>query len=230
METSIQGAQQLPPVHQRHPALSVVTWKRSRIYTSIQPVTYTYLAGVSNYNTIFTDRKLIRGPQTRHLGPYVLSRDCLAVQLPIGPLPNRRSKWSLSNHFLELTFLNSTSDSSFLFFETSIVTPARLGTCTPSLALLSLPLQSLQLRAQSYSVRAPKMYPTAAQLRSVTTPAVSALLKERIRRPSMLKKLCQPEDLLHHFPDGAYIGWSGFTGVGYPKCVIVRAARSELDG
>ncbi|KAL1882347.1 hypothetical protein VTK73DRAFT_1906 [Phialemonium thermophilum] len=45
----------------------------------------------------------------------------------------------------------------------------------------------------------------------------SAALKARIRRPSMLSKLCNPEDLLHHFPNGAYIGWSGFTGVGYPK-------------
>lgn len=61
------------------------------------------------------------------------------------------------------------------------------------------------------------MYPTAARLKTVAAPAVSALLKERIRRPSMLKKLCQPEDLLEHFPNGAYIGWSGFTGVGYPK-------------
>ncbi|KAK3683329.1 hypothetical protein B0T22DRAFT_385536 [Podospora appendiculata] len=45
----------------------------------------------------------------------------------------------------------------------------------------------------------------------------SAALKARVKRPSMLKKLCQPEDLLHHFPNGSYIGWSGFTGVGYPK-------------
>jgi len=45
----------------------------------------------------------------------------------------------------------------------------------------------------------------------------SAALKARIHRPSLLKKFCQPEDLLHHFPNGAYIGWSGFTGVGYPK-------------
>jgi acyl CoA:acetate/3-ketoacid CoA transferase alpha subunit len=35
----------------------------------------------------------------------------------------------------------------------------------------------------------------------------------------MLSKLCQPKDMLHHFPNGAYIGWSGFTGVGYPKYV-----------
>ena len=45
----------------------------------------------------------------------------------------------------------------------------------------------------------------------------SAALKSRIRRPSLLNKLSRPEDLLHHFPNGAYIGWSGFTGVGYPK-------------
>ncbi|KAL8377699.1 hypothetical protein RB595_008404 [Gaeumannomyces hyphopodioides] len=46
---------------------------------------------------------------------------------------------------------------------------------------------------------------------------ISAALKSRIKRPSMLSKICKPEDLLHHFPNGAYIGWSGFTGVGYPK-------------
>ncbi|KAK4225779.1 hypothetical protein QBC38DRAFT_251482 [Podospora fimiseda] len=45
----------------------------------------------------------------------------------------------------------------------------------------------------------------------------SAALKARVKRPSMLKKLCSPEDLLHHFPNGSYLGWSGFTGVGYPK-------------
>lgn len=33
----------------------------------------------------------------------------------------------------------------------------------------------------------------------------------------MLSKLCRPEDMLRHFPNGSYIGWSGFTGVGYPK-------------
>ncbi|RPA95095.1 hypothetical protein L873DRAFT_1336668 [Choiromyces venosus 120613-1] len=45
----------------------------------------------------------------------------------------------------------------------------------------------------------------------------SAALRARVRRPALLNKLCKPEDLLHHFPNGAYIGWSGFTGVGYPK-------------
>ena len=53
----------------------------------------------------------------------------------------------------------------------------------------------------------------------MASPAASTMLKARVHRPSLLKKLCRPEDLLHHFPDGAYIGWSGFTGVGYPKYV-----------
>jgi len=45
----------------------------------------------------------------------------------------------------------------------------------------------------------------------------SAALKSRVARPSLLKKLARPEDLIPLFPNGAYIGWSGFTGVGYPK-------------
>ncbi|KKY33959.1 putative acetylhydrolase [Diaporthe ampelina] len=51
----------------------------------------------------------------------------------------------------------------------------------------------------------------------MASPVASAALKARIRRPSMLNKLCHPEQLLSHFPTGSYIGWSGFTGVGYPK-------------
>ena len=49
--------------------------------------------------------------------------------------------------------------------------------------------------------------------------SVSAALKSRVRRPSYLSKIAKAEDLLHHFPNGAYVGWSGFTGVGYPKYV-----------
>jgi len=45
----------------------------------------------------------------------------------------------------------------------------------------------------------------------------SALLKSRVRRLSMLKKLAKTEDLIELFPHGSYVGWSGFTGVGYPK-------------
>ncbi|KAI1759619.1 hypothetical protein GGR53DRAFT_132710 [Hypoxylon sp. FL1150] len=51
----------------------------------------------------------------------------------------------------------------------------------------------------------------------MASPVASAALKARVGRSSLLKKLCRPEDMLHHFPHGAYVGWSGFTGVGYPK-------------
>ncbi|KAK0705541.1 hypothetical protein B0H67DRAFT_604335 [Lasiosphaeris hirsuta] len=51
----------------------------------------------------------------------------------------------------------------------------------------------------------------------MASPIASAALMARVKRPVMLKKLCRPEDMLQHFPNGAYIGWSGFTGVGYPK-------------
>ncbi|OLN96996.1 Acetyl-CoA hydrolase [Colletotrichum chlorophyti] len=51
----------------------------------------------------------------------------------------------------------------------------------------------------------------------MASPVASAALRSRIHRPSLLKKLTRPQDLLQHFPNGAYIGWSGFTGVGYPK-------------
>jgi acetyl-CoA hydrolase len=50
--------------------------------------------------------------------------------------------------------------------------------------------------------------------------AASALLKSRVRRPSYLKKLAKAEDLIDLFPHNSYIGWSGFTGVGYPKSAI----------
>ncbi|KAF2472895.1 nagb/rpia/CoA transferase-like protein [Lindgomyces ingoldianus] len=49
--------------------------------------------------------------------------------------------------------------------------------------------------------------------------SASALLKSRVRRPSYLKKLAKAEDLIDMFPHGSYIGWSGFTGVGYPKMI-----------
>lgn len=61
------------------------------------------------------------------------------------------------------------------------------------------------------------MLSVTAQKATMASPVASAALKARIRRPSMLKKLCKAEDLLHHFPNGSYLGWSGFTGVGYPK-------------
>jgi hypothetical protein len=35
--------------------------------------------------------------------------------------------------------------------------------------------------------------------------SVSAALKARVRRPSYLKKIAKAEDLIHHFPNDAYI-------------------------
>ncbi|OAA56203.1 acetyl-hydrolase [Niveomyces insectorum RCEF 264] len=62
----------------------------------------------------------------------------------------------------------------------------------------------------------------------------SAAIRSRIKRASMLSKVCQPQDLLHHFPNGAYIGWSGFTGVGYPKKIPTFLAdhveQNKLQG
>ena len=63
----------------------------------------------------------------------------------------------------------------------------------------------------------------------MASPIASAALKARIKRPSLLKKLCQPKDLVHHFPNGAYIGWSGFTGVGYPKFVPISCRIAEAS-
>jgi acetyl-CoA hydrolase len=64
--------------------------------------------------------------------------------------------------------------------------------------------------------------------------AASALLKSRVRRPSFLSKLAKAEDLIDHFPHGAYIGWSGFTGVGYPKKIPTALAdhveKNNLEG
>ena len=47
----------------------------------------------------------------------------------------------------------------------------------------------------------------------------SQLLRSRVRRPSYLSKLAKAEDLIDLFPHNSYIGWSGFTGVGYPKSI-----------
>ncbi|BGP21964.1 acetyl-CoA hydrolase [Rhodotorula toruloides] len=57
------------------------------------------------------------------------------------------------------------------------------------------------------------MLPTKV-LRSVQP---SAALKARVPRESYLRKLAKPEDLVPLFKNHDYCGWSGFTGVGYPK-------------
>ncbi|KAF5376908.1 hypothetical protein D9615_007351 [Tricholomella constricta] len=62
--------------------------------------------------------------------------------------------------------------------------------------------------------------------------SVSAALRERVRRPALLRKLADPADLVPLFknddystnPRASQIGWSGFTGVGYPKTVPTAIA------
>ncbi|KAJ7154191.1 hypothetical protein C8R46DRAFT_1118968 [Mycena filopes] len=54
--------------------------------------------------------------------------------------------------------------------------------------------------------------------------SASSVLRERVRRPAFLEKLCEPEDLIPLFKNDDYIGWSGFTGVGYPKRVPTAIA------
>ncbi|KAF9560640.1 acyl-CoA carboxylate CoA-transferase [Agrocybe pediades] len=59
---------------------------------------------------------------------------------------------------------------------------------------------------------------------SSSTVQASAALKERVRRPALLKKLAKAEDLAPLFKNDDYIGWSGFTGVGYPKTIPTAIA------
>ncbi|KUJ12091.1 putative acetyl-CoA hydrolase [Mollisia scopiformis] len=79
--------------------------------------------------------------------------------------------------------------------------------------------------------------------REAATPAAAPRLRRptpgpersaRVRRPSLLKKLAHPEDLIPLFPNGAYVGWSGFTGVGYPKKIPTMLAdhveKNGLEG
>ncbi|KYG47013.1 hypothetical protein M433DRAFT_3201 [Acidomyces richmondensis BFW] len=65
------------------------------------------------------------------------------------------------------------------------------------------------------------MHPTAR----LASAQVSQLLRSRVRRPSYLSKVAQAEDLIDLFPHNSYIGWSGFTGVGYPKKVPTALAE-----
>lgn len=59
-------------------------------------------------------------------------------------------------------------------------------------------------------------------------------LSSRVLRKSLLEKVCKVEDVIPWFKNGQYLGWSGFTGVGYPKMVPVALAdhveRNNLQG
>src|SRR5690348_14120509 len=53
---------------------------------------------------------------------------------------------------------------------------------------------------------------------------LSKLLQDRVRRKSLLSKVVEPDSLIPFFKNGMYMGWSGFTGVGYPKVMPVKLA------
>jgi acetyl-CoA hydrolase len=56
--------------------------------------------------------------------------------------------------------------------------------------------------------------------------SMSEAIKERIRLPSMLEKVTyNADDITQHVFNDMYMGWSGFTGVGYPKVVPEMMAQ-----
>ncbi|KAJ4481890.1 acyl-CoA carboxylate CoA-transferase [Lentinula aciculospora] len=66
--------------------------------------------------------------------------------------------------------------------------------------------------------------PLLRNLNRVTSLTPSAALLERVKRPAYLQRLARPDDLVPMFKDDDYIGWSGFTGVGYPKTMPTAIA------
>ncbi|WBW73329.1 acetyl-CoA hydrolase/succinyl-CoA:3-ketoacid coenzyme A transferase, mitochondrial Ach1 [Schizosaccharomyces osmophilus] len=62
-----------------------------------------------------------------------------------------------------------------------------------------------------------------------------SLLSSRIRNPTFAKKVVSdPASLIPYFKNGDYVGWSGFTGVGYPKMIpqtlANHVASKDLQG
>ncbi|CAG8735837.1 4478_t:CDS:2, partial [Cetraspora pellucida] len=61
-------------------------------------------------------------------------------------------------------------------------------------------------------------------------------IKSRVRRPSLFSKLTTIDDVIDSgfFKDGMRMGWSGFTGVGYPKVTPIALAehveKNNLQG
>ncbi|GAA5823341.1 hypothetical protein JCM3770_002365 [Rhodotorula araucariae] len=62
----------------------------------------------------------------------------------------------------------------------------------------------------------------------------SAALRSRVARDSYLSKVASPASLVPLFKNGDYIGWSGFTGVGYPKetplALAEHVEKNNLQG
>ncbi|EGG17689.1 acetyl-coA hydrolase [Cavenderia fasciculata] len=63
---------------------------------------------------------------------------------------------------------------------------------------------------------------------------LNTVIKDRIKRPSLLNKICDPQSLINHFQNGMYLGWSGFAGTGYPKMMPIALAdhveKNQLQG
>lgn len=63
---------------------------------------------------------------------------------------------------------------------------------------------------------------------------VSQLLKQRVRYAPYLERVKKAHELIPLFKHGQYLGWSGFTGVGTPKCVpealVDHVVQNNLQG
>src|SRR5512134_3079174 len=59
-------------------------------------------------------------------------------------------------------------------------------------------------------------------------------LESRVRRKSLLSKVCKAEDTIKFFTAGQDLMWSGFTPAGYPKMVPIAVAdhveKNNLQG
>lgn len=53
---------------------------------------------------------------------------------------------------------------------------------------------------------------------------MSSILSSRIRNKALLNKVRSVEEILPHFKNDMYLGWSGFTGVGGPKLIPTKLA------
>eukprot|EP01112_Ceratiomyxa_fruticulosa_P019866 TRINITY_DN65_c0_g1_i1.p1 TRINITY_DN65_c0_g1~~TRINITY_DN65_c0_g1_i1.p1 ORF type:complete len:525 (-),score=134.67 TRINITY_DN65_c0_g1_i1:234-1808(-) len=63
---------------------------------------------------------------------------------------------------------------------------------------------------------------------------ISNALRQRVKRASLLNKVTTAKECIPFFKNNMYIGWSGFTGVGYPKQVPIALAdyveQNNLQG
>lgn len=63
---------------------------------------------------------------------------------------------------------------------------------------------------------------------------MKSLLSQRVRNANLLRKVKTAEELIPMFRDGQWLGWSGFTGVGYPKMIPTALAdhveKNNLQG